>query len=258
MKRTYAALLCACALTLVISSSAQADQIVKPHTFSAGSPALAEEVNANFDALYDQSNKVGSEINVDEANGRVGIGTAAPGEKLEVGGTISSTSGGFKFPDGTVQTTATANHIRVVYLKDVKPSGTYGGTCTSGIWQQRTLNTVEGDAGLVSLAANRFTLQPGSYEIEASAPAFMTNQHKVALYNVSSGAFSLLGSVGHSNSSYPSLTFSTIQGHLTLNEPTVFELQHRCYNSSITVGFGYASSFGVDEVYSQVKITKVE
>ena len=48
----------------------------------------------------------GSErLRIDSA-GNVGIGTAAPGQRLSVFGTIESTSGGFKFPNGTVQTTA--------------------------------------------------------------------------------------------------------------------------------------------------------
>jgi hypothetical protein len=38
-------------------------------------------------------------------SGNVGIGTTSPGQKLSVAGTIESTSGGFKFPDGTAQTT---------------------------------------------------------------------------------------------------------------------------------------------------------
>lgn len=38
--------------------------------------------------------------------GNVGIGTNAPGSKLTVAGVVQSTSGGFKFPDGTTQTTA--------------------------------------------------------------------------------------------------------------------------------------------------------
>ncbi len=39
-------------------------------------------------------------------NGKVGIGTLSPSEKLTVNGIIESTLGGFKFPDGTMQKTA--------------------------------------------------------------------------------------------------------------------------------------------------------
>lgn len=50
--------------------------------------------------------------------GNVGIGTTAPGQKLTVAGTIESTRGGVKFPDGTVQTTASSGSA---------PSGTWCG-----------------------------------------------------------------------------------------------------------------------------------
>jgi hypothetical protein len=40
------------------------------------------------------------------AGGNIGIGTQTPGQRLTVVGTIESLSGGFKFPDGTTQTTA--------------------------------------------------------------------------------------------------------------------------------------------------------
>lgn len=38
--------------------------------------------------------------------GNVGIGTITPGQRLSVAGMIESISGGFKFPDGSIQTTA--------------------------------------------------------------------------------------------------------------------------------------------------------
>jgi len=63
--------------------SAHADTIVKPHDFKAGTPADADQVNANFDTLYDQVNKVGAAVNVDGAN-NIGIGTVTPAAKLDV------------------------------------------------------------------------------------------------------------------------------------------------------------------------------
>ncbi|HEY3268456.1 MAG TPA: tail fiber domain-containing protein [Armatimonadota bacterium] len=47
-----------------------------------------------------------SRLLIDTA-GNIGIGTTSPGSKLTVAGVIQSTTGGVKFPDGTVQTTAT-------------------------------------------------------------------------------------------------------------------------------------------------------
>ena len=41
-------------------------------------------------------------------NGRIGIGTDSPGSALTVAGQIESTSGGIKFPDGTVQLSSAA------------------------------------------------------------------------------------------------------------------------------------------------------
>ncbi len=49
---------------------------------------------------------VGTDIKQFTPNGNIGIGVGTPGSKLSVGGRIESTSGGFKFPDGTTQTTA--------------------------------------------------------------------------------------------------------------------------------------------------------
>jgi hypothetical protein len=53
--------------------------------------------------VADASNNVDFSV---MGNGYVGIGTPSPNSKLEVAGTIHSTSDGYKFPDGSSQTTA--------------------------------------------------------------------------------------------------------------------------------------------------------
>ncbi|MFA5084460.1 MAG: hypothetical protein WC475_03745, partial [Candidatus Paceibacterota bacterium] len=65
----------------------------------------------------------------DTTNARLGIGTATPGQKLTVAGTVESTSGGFKFPDSTTQTTAASSGVTL-------PSGAVfmmiTGSCPAG------------------------------------------------------------------------------------------------------------------------------
>ncbi len=54
-----------------------------------------------------------SNLDIYYAGGNVGIGTLTPTQKLSVAGTIESTSGGFKFPDGSVLSSAniSSNYI---------------------------------------------------------------------------------------------------------------------------------------------------
>ena len=75
-----------------------------------GNPVLAFDANDYFS--YNRSTDLlqfssgGTAPFVINSSGNVGIGTTSPSQKLSVAGTIESTSGGIKFPDGTTQTTA--------------------------------------------------------------------------------------------------------------------------------------------------------
>jgi hypothetical protein len=64
--------------------------------------------DADFSFAVTSSGTVGnwSEIARLKGNGNFGLGTSDPAYKLDVVGVIRSRSGGFMFPDGTVQTTA--------------------------------------------------------------------------------------------------------------------------------------------------------
>ena len=83
-------------------------------------------------------------------NGNFGIGQAVPTQKLEVAGTIYSTAGGFKFPDGTTQTTAsTGSSGGTTAVTNITRTATGTGsqatfTVTSGVTVNSLLITENG------------------------------------------------------------------------------------------------------------------
>jgi len=56
-------------------------------------------------------------------DGNVGIGTMSPAELLQVAGTVHSTSGGFKFPDGSTQTTSAMGGLTLPYVGAASSAG---------------------------------------------------------------------------------------------------------------------------------------
>ena len=51
---------------------------------------------------------------ITQSNNNIGIGLATPSSKLSVQGIIEATLGGYKFPDGTIQTTAAISGLQLV------------------------------------------------------------------------------------------------------------------------------------------------
>ena len=64
-------------------------------------------------------NTLGDSSISEDKFGKVGIGATSPASKLTVGGVIETTSGGVKFPDGTVRATAAVTATGPMLVRDV-------------------------------------------------------------------------------------------------------------------------------------------
>ena len=182
----------------------------------------------------------------------VNVGTSA--------GQIPQLDSNGKLPASVMpaQDAGAGQEVKVAFVKDVKPNGSHGGDCIANQWNTRTLNNLSGDSSFVSIANNQISLEPGTYTFKVIAPTYLDNIHKAILKNVSTGAVALVGSTGRSHTSVGGVNSSVIHGQVEIAAPTNFEVQHRCTATMNVVGFGLASSFGVDEVYTQVVITKIK
>jgi len=142
-----------------------------------------------------------------------------------------------------------------IFLSDQKAQNTNGGTFSSGAWRQRTLNTKQGDThSLVALSSNRFTLSPGRWAIEWSAPAHNVQRHQTLLYNVTGAIGLQFGTSEFTNTTSP--TQSRSKGFLVLDVPSAIqcEIQHQCQTSVTNLGFGVPANFGT-EIFTEVKLT---
>lgn len=144
-------------------------------------------------------------------------------------------------------------------IEDQKTNGTPGGACSAG-WQTRTLNTIViNTIGIGSLSTNTFTLPSGTYEINASAPAYMTGRHRIRLYNVTNSTTLLLGTVEYNNNaSGYAQTRSFIDGRITLSASIQLRIDHYAgVSNANTNAFGVETSSGDIEIYTRVKIIKL-
>lgn len=147
--------------------------------------------------------------------------------------------------------------VSYAIIADQKPTNTDGGTFNTGSWQTRELNTELTDPdSIVSIATNQFTLSAGSYLIKASAPAYQVGSHQIRLYNVTDTAVAIVGAHAFSSTGIDTQTRSELSGRITITDTKVFELQHSCGATRVTVGFGIGSNLGAPLLYATVEIYK--
>lgn len=152
------------------------------------------------------------------------------------------------------------NHDFII-IRDVKGSGVPGGNFTAGGWVVRDLNTFqytrETNPNWIAVFANTLILQPGTYFVEGSAPAYKVNRHATQFQNTTDATTAIVGTSEYCASADATQTRSFIVGGFTITAPTEFQLQHRCQTTSNTFGLGVDTVFG-DSIYSEIMIIKLK
>lgn len=165
---------------------------------------------------------------------------------------------------------------KTVYLKDTKVAATEGGTFTSGSWQIRDLNTLEGDTSFITVpsgfllatndnnggtpdtAEQQFTLEAGTYEFEGQGTVYAVNTHRLKLYNVTDASDAIIGQTNFAGATDAGGSVARLVGTITITSSKTFDLRHRAQTSRSTDGWGQAIDFGVPETFSMLKIVQVK
>lgn len=148
---------------------------------------------------------------------------------------------------------------KVAILQDVQPSGTNGGSSIAGI-QDRTLNTKIDPENIITLDSGNVLFsfnETGNYYME-----ILTQQYKI----LSSQTYLTYGNntvidVGSSDYVGGQLNYmgeSVLHSILQVsNTGTTYKVRQYTQNARGTLGFGVASNYGVDEVYTTVTVIKL-
>jgi hypothetical protein len=208
------------------------------------------QVNGTPISATSNWNQSGSTINY--IAGNVGIGSATPGQALDVVGTVRATS--FSGP-------LNSPYVKVT---NTQTSGTKGGDTTSGSWLVAVMNTKDNDtASIASLctanatpvatctAANQIVLPAGTYRVNITLPFYGGSAgNQTRLYNVTGSAILLNGTDVYIAGGAP----SQIIGQFTLASTSALSVQYEVTTSQVD-GQGYPSSFGT-EVYLTASFEK--
>ena len=182
------------------------------------------------------------------------------------GGSVTQTIGD---NSTNIATTAYVNNslISAMWFQEQVDDGHDQGDHTgANALTTRKLNTSYGSISEASLDTSSYqiTLPPGTYRINASAPAFKVNQHRIGLYDVTSTPLLVMAGTSENTSSNtdadPIQSRSFINGMMTITTTAKFELQHFTELATIDgTGLGRCShSEGMGkEVYAILEVIKL-
>jgi hypothetical protein len=167
----------------------------------------------------------------------------------------------------------------VAVIEDRKSTGTGGGTITASTSTtlnlvDRHLNTFKGETWFVTPGTGtlglggtntNFTLEAGTYEIEAQLPSFNTARTIGRLYNVTDSTIQVQGQNGDAATAGSVSIALPIDATFTITKATEFKLQTAASSSTgsaVALGLSHGGTYlganGGDEIYTTIKIRKLK
>lgn len=144
-----------------------------------------------------------------------------------------------------------------VTMREEQVSGTEGGASLADSWDTRTLNTSEGNTGLLTaFAASQFTIEAGTYYITGFCPCYKTDESKARLYNVSDTAVTMYGSSAFSDNGDFTTDYSYFQGTFTIAAQKQFQIEQIFDLAVANYGMGRSGNRGT-EIYTSITLWKV-
>tara|TARA_R100000808_G_scaffold24768_1_gene58185 strand:+ start:2516 stop:3370 length:855 start_codon:yes stop_codon:yes gene_type:complete len=186
-----------------------------------------------------------------ESDGSTEILTESSGAVTLKNTTINSS---VVFPAG-----GTGNPISVAVIADEKSATSDGGTTSTGSFLTRDINTEISDPdGIVSISSNQFTLGSGTYLINWSATAHMSNEHQTQLYDITGSGILEMGTAEYTASGVNVMTSSKGSFIHTISSNNIYEIRHRVATAKASNGFGIPANFGENIIYLLVVIYKLK
>jgi hypothetical protein len=185
------------------------------------------------------------------------LGNAQVGGKLTTDSLMIPTNAS----DGAVLTSdadgnATWNEVNIAVFQEV--SNVIVGDAIAG-YNVRDINTVKtiiGTSITGNMANNTFTLQPGTYKIVASAPAYAVNEHYLILRNMLDNSILVYGDFNDAISGQLIVTRANINEVIEVSVPITLRLEHFTQTAK-NQGLGYNIS-GENLVYTRITIEKIK
>jgi len=149
-----------------------------------------------------------------------------------------------------------------VLLVDSKSTGAGGGSSIAGT-QTRDLNLEVTDTGnhcSLNTGTGEFTLDAGTWQIEAFSSAFKTNRHKLFLYNVSDtqNEPDIYSTSEYASNSNSVANKAFLAGEFTITGSKTFRIDHYTQTVQASQGLGVETSDGTAEIYTAVELRKVK